>query len=206
MELEIYNEILSKSEHLSADEVAQYVGKELMDRVPVFDESDRNLQQAYEDFLKILALLKKPNAVISPSRVYGNGNSENTPEFKKLATLNQKYADGELMPDNSINIQCAAVYGKSFRDYEVERIQNSDLPPEIKMLSLRNDELLEKVNQLIEKKWNEFSTNFTNDFKKGLQRIIKNPDDNPVSQFRTDIKDTIKAIQNHKALMASQKS
>ena len=76
-----------------------------------------------------------------------------------------------MISDNSINIQCAEVYGKSFRDYEVEKIQNSDLPEEIKLLPLRKEELLAKINQAIVKKCNDFLTGFIRDFRNGIRAI-----------------------------------
>lgn len=167
IKIQIYNEILLESEHLTDVEIKQYVDAELIN----YNPETENLRKAYEEFLQIFALIKKPNAVISPSRIYGSGNLEETPEFKKLATLNQKYADSVLTPDNSINIQCAEVYGKSFRDYEVEKIQNSDLPEEIKILSLRKEELLAKINHAIVKKCNEFLTGFIKDFINGIRAI-----------------------------------
>ena len=106
----IYNEILLESEHLTDVEIKQYVDAGFINYNPEFE----NLRKAYEEFLQIFALLKKPNAVISPNRLYGSGNLEETPEFEELAALNQKYADSVLIPENSINIQCAEVYGKSF--------------------------------------------------------------------------------------------
>lgn len=118
--------------------------------------------------------------------------------------MNHQYQIGELMPDNSINFRCEAVYGKSFRDVEVEKIQNSDLPDELKLLSLRKDELESKLISEIAK----FVTNFTKDFKDELQRIIKNPYDSPINQLRADIQDTInvlKAIRNHMVLLKGGK-
>ena len=163
----IYNEILLESEHLTDVEIKQYVDAGFINYNPEFE----NLRKAYEEFLQIFALLKKPNAVISPNRLYGSGNLEETPEFEELAALNQKYADSVLIPENSINIQCAEVYGKSFRDYEIEKIQNSDLPEEIKMLPLRKEELLAKINQAIVKKCNDFLTGFIRDFRNGIRAI-----------------------------------
>lgn len=163
----IYDEILLESEHLTDIAIKQYVDAEFINYNPEFE----NLRKAYEEFLQIFALLKKPNAVISPNRLYGSGNLEETPEFEELAALNQKYADSVLISDNSINIQCAEVYGKSFRDYEVEKIQNSDLPEEIKLLPLRKEELLAKINQAIVKKCYDFLTGFIRDFRNGIRAI-----------------------------------
>lgn len=163
----IHQEILQESEHITESDVRQYVDAELINYVSEFD----NLKKAHEELLQTLALLRKSNAIISPNRVYGSGNLEKTSEFQKLAALNQRYADGELIPNNSINIQCAEVYGKSFREYEVEKIQKSDLPDEIKMISLRKDEILEKVNQEITKKCEEFLTGLMNDFADGVKAI-----------------------------------
>lgn len=196
IKIQIYNEILLESEHLSDNEIKQYVDAELINYNPEFE----NLRKAHEEFLQIFALLKKPNSLISPNRIYGSGNLEETLEFKKLAALNQKYADGLLNPDNSINIQCAEVYGKSFRDYEVEKIQNSDLPAKIKMSVLRKDELLGRLSQELESECKKFFTGFIKDLKEELPRIVKNPNDNLIFQFRAKLQDTIndlKVMQNH---------
>lgn len=201
----INQEILSESEHLPYDKIEQYIGAELIDSLPVFDDDNDNLQQAYEELLQVLALLKKPNTIISPNRVYGSGNLEETPEFKELAALNQKYANGELTANNSINLQCEAVYGKSFRDFEVEKIQNSDLPDEIKMMSLRKEELVEKLNNEITAKWKEFFTNFIKDFQDFMPIAIKNPN-STIFNFQATIQDTIndlKTIQKDRTLSAA---
>lgn len=81
---DIYRSIL-ESEHLTDNEIAQYVGIELISKVPTISNDD-TLQQAYKEFLQILAVLKKPNAVIAPDKVYGSGNLTETPEFRELAT------------------------------------------------------------------------------------------------------------------------
>lgn len=196
------SEIISKSENLTDDEIMQYADSDLVNSLSSFNNETEN--NAFKEFLNILALIKKPNAVIAPDKVYGTGNLEKTPEFRKLAALNHQYQIGELMPDNSINFRCEAVYGKSFRDVEVEKIQNSDLPDELKLLSLRKDELESKLISEIAK----FVTNFTKDFKDELQRIIKNPYDSPINQLRADIQDTInglKAIRNHMVLLKGGK-
>lgn len=199
---DIYRSIL-ESEHLTDNEIAQYVGMELISKVPTISNDD-TLQQAYKELLQILAVLKKPNAVIAPDKVYGSGNLEETLEFRKLSALNYQYATGELYADNSTNIQCSVIYGKSFRDYEVEKIQNSDLPDQIKLGVLREDELERELSRRLESEWKEFVTGFTKDFKEGMRRAIKKPYDSPIYKLRAELQTTIndlKKVRSHMNLL-----
>ncbi len=53
------------------------------------------------NLLKILVLLKKPGARIAINKFYGNGNVDETEEFRKLARLNEEYMSGKRIYDNS---------------------------------------------------------------------------------------------------------
>lgn len=172
----LVSEIISESEDLTDNEIEQYADLDLVNHLSSFD--NEQIKDLFKTYLRMLALMNKPNTVFAPSKIYGTGNLEDTPEFKKLAALNHKYQVGELTPDNNINFRCEAVYGKSFRDYEVERIQNSDLPDEVKFSVLRNDEKEQKIAD----EFIKFFGNFIKDFKKECKKYLNDPNYNPITE------------------------
>lgn len=186
-------EMISVSENLTDDEIKQYADLDLVNNLSSFE--NKQIEEIFKTYLRILALMNKPKAVIAPNKIYGTGNLEDTPEFKKLAALNHKYQVGELMPDNTMNFRCEAVYGKSFRDYEVEKIQDSDLPDEIKISVLRKEEQEQKIVDEFKK----FCVNFIKDFKEGLQNYLNDPNYNPITEV------VINYIEAQKNLQYSQR-
>lgn len=177
----LISEIISISEDLTDKEVEQYADLDLVNHIFSFD--NEQTKDLFKIYLRMLALMNKPNTVFAPGKIYGAGNLEDTPEFKKLAALNHQYKVGKLTPDNSANFRCEAVYGKTFRDYEVERIQNSDLPDEIKFMVLRKDEKERKIKADLEK----FLTNFVKDFKTGFTRCLNDRNFDPIAEAKKEI-------------------
>lgn len=111
-----YQEILSLSEEVTENDVSQYADKDILDRISKVEHPDKVHIE-----LKVLALLRKPNAVIAPNKIYGNRNLEKIPEFKKLAELNRKYQSCEMQPDNTRIVPCV-VDNKTIQDQEDEKM------------------------------------------------------------------------------------
>lgn len=118
-------DLIATSEQMSIEEMVNYLDVELLeeaDRVIAAIRNDKtrrfNFQNDYEqvvDSLRALALFHKPNATISPNRVYGTGNLFETAEFKDLEQLNAKYEAEEGKHDNTKMLQCEMV--QTTKDY-----------------------------------------------------------------------------------------
>ena len=104
-------EIADNSDLLSPGDIDRYIrGETRESATKAIDAISRdssmrfykgNFVEAIESVLRILVALEKPGAKIAANKFYGNGDIDATPEFKKLAELNEEYAHGIRIYDNN---------------------------------------------------------------------------------------------------------